>query len=402
MRHYWPREKGITVKKTILLLISALIWLWSPVFGAQQRGRPQTLQVPSDRFPTIQSAINFAAAGDRVLIAPGVYNETLTIAKRIKLTGSGARGEQRTEIVGPRPTEVVPIDRAAGVVNYQPGGGGKIESLLIRGGGGAGILGVAMEERFPAALEVKEVIIHQGVRGIAGSFTDLSVQDSKIADMLWHGVSIVQAKGTIMFVDSAVELCLGVGYYLNNTKAEPGEVSLLNDIFGLNSGGGILIVGNAKPVLVTKCFISNNRNAGIRLKGVGLAAICHNLINFTQPRLSDGKFGDGIVAECSENVIICQDNQNFALDYLPPAIANNARAGVSNFSSHIALTNVIAICNLFDYAGENLDASVCSAINKGTYTDQGGNMCLDCNNQTTVCQVTSPGIEPPDPIPPTN
>src|SRR5207244_9731329 len=105
---------------------------------AQQR-RPQTLQVPSDRFPTIQSAINFAAAGDRILIAPGVYNETLTIAKRINIKGSGARGERMTAIVGPRSAEVVPIGQAIGVLNYQPNGGGKIEDLLIRGGGGAGI-----------------------------------------------------------------------------------------------------------------------------------------------------------------------------------------------------------------------------------------------------------------------
>src|SRR5437867_712909 len=161
------REQGIAIKKNILLLISALIWHWSAVpVEAQQRGRPQTLQVPSDRFHTIQSAINFAAAGDRILIAPGVYNETLTVAKRITLRGSGARGEQRTEIVGPRSTEVVPMERAIGIINYQPGGGGKIESLLIRGGG-AGILGVAIEGRFPAPLEVKQVIIHQGVRGIA-------------------------------------------------------------------------------------------------------------------------------------------------------------------------------------------------------------------------------------------
>src|SRR4030095_12986611 len=151
-------EKGFAMKKTILLLISALIWSVMPI-GAQQRGRPQTLQVPSDRFPTIQSAINFDVAGDRVLIAPGVYNETLTIAKRISLTGSGARGERRTEIIGPRPTEVVPIERAVGIINYQPGGGGKIESLLIRGGD-AGIKGESIEGRFPAALEVKQLIIH--------------------------------------------------------------------------------------------------------------------------------------------------------------------------------------------------------------------------------------------------
>jgi hypothetical protein len=391
------------MKKTILLLISALIWSVMPI-GAQQRGRPQTLQVPSDRFPTIQSAINFAVAGDRVLIAPGVYNETLTIAKRISLTGSGARGERRTEIIGPRPTEVVPIERAVGIINYQPGGGGKIESLLIRGGD-AGIKGESIEGRFPAALEVKQLIIHQGGRGIAGSFSDLTVEDTKVADMLWHGVSIVQAKGKIMFADSVIQLCLGIGSYINNTESGSGEVSLLNDVVGLNSGGGILIYGNAKPVLVTKCFVSNNRYAGIRLKDVGLAALCHNLINFTQPRLSDGRFGDGIVAECSENVILCQDNQNFALDYLPPAIAYNARAGVSSFSSQISITNVLFQCNLFNIAGENVDPSVCSTISEFTYNDGGGNQCFGSHAEgepceSIFCQVASPNLEPPEPLPP--
>src|SRR6266540_1077737 len=233
--------------RTVILLISALTWhsLAVPV-AAQQRGGP-TLHVPSGRFPTIQSAIDFAAAGDRILIAPGVYNETLTIAKRITLSGSGGRGERRTEIVGPRPREVVPLDRA-GIINYEPGGGGKIESLVIRGGN-AGIKGEAIGERFPAALEVKQVTISQGGRGIAGSFSDLTLEETTVTGMLWHGVSIVRAKSKVIFSESVVELCLGIGCYINNTEAGPGEVSILNDLFALNSGGGILISGNAKPVL---------------------------------------------------------------------------------------------------------------------------------------------------------
>jgi hypothetical protein len=291
-------------KVSVLLALLAVATIsGASLTRAQQRGRPQTLQVPSGQFPTIQSAINFAAAGDRILVAPGVYNETLTIAKRISVSGSGERGERRTEIVGPRPTEVQPIERAIGVVNYQPGGGGKIENLLIRGGAGAGILGVAIEERVPAPLLVKQVIIHQGVRGVAGSFSDLSVEECKVADMIWHGILILKANGKIQITESVIELCLGIGCYINNTKTGSGDVSLLNDTFGVNSGGGILIFGNAKPVGVTKCYLYANRYAGIRLKDVGLAAICHNLIKLTQPRKFDGKFGDGIVAECSENVI---------------------------------------------------------------------------------------------------
>jgi hypothetical protein len=385
-------------KVSVLLALLAVATIsGASLTRAQQRGRPQTLQVPSGQFPTIQSAINFAAAGDRILVAPGVYNETLTIAKRISVSGSGERGERRTEIVGPRPTEVQPIERAIGVVNYQPGGGGKIENLLIRGGAGAGILGVVIGERFPAPLLVKQVIIHQGVRGVAGSFSDFSAEECKVADMLWHGFSILKANGKIQITESVVELCLGIGCYINNTETGLGDVSLLNDTFGVNSGGGILIFGNAKPVGVTKCYLYANRYAGIRLKDVGLAAICHNLIKLTQPRKFDGKFGDGIVAECSENVIVCQDDQNFALDYLPPGIEDSARAGVTTIGSNISLTNVKFECNLIDLDAEDGGLSGCPN-HPSSFDDKGGNVC-GCDGANVACQVKSLNLDPPDPLP---
>lgn len=385
-------------KVSALIALAALATVWAVgLTNAQQRGRPQTLQVPSEQFPTIQSAINAAANGDKILVAPGIYNETLTIAKRINLTGSGERGERRTEIVGPAPTEVVPLERAIGVVNYQPAGGGKIESLLIRGGAGAGILGVAIEGRFPAALEVKQVIIHQGVRGVAGSFTDLTVEDTKVADMLWHGVSILKAKGKVQIAESVIELCLGIGYYGNNTETGSGNVSLLSDTFGVNSGGGILIFGNAKPVGVTKCYLYANRYAGIRLKDVGLAALCHNLIKLTQPRKFDGKFGDGIVAECSDNVIVCQDGQNFALDYLPSGIEDSARAGVTTIGSNVSLTSVKFECNLIDLDAEDGGPSGCPN-HPSSFDDAGGNVC-GCDGANVACQVKSLNLEPPEPVP---
>ena len=380
-------------------LLVALIAILLPVSltQAERLERSQTFRVPSRQFPNIQSAINAAADGDRVLVAPGIYNETLTIAHRITLTGSGARGERRTEIVGPHLTEVVPLERAVGVVNCQPEGGGKIENLLIRGGAGAGILGVAIAGRVPAHLEVTHVIILQGIRGVAGSFSDLRVQDCQVADMLWHGFSISQATGNIQIVQSAIEFCQGIGYYGNNTGAGPGAVSLLNDVFGVNSGGGILIFGNAKPLGVTKCFLYANGYAGIRLKDVGLAAICHNLIKLTQPRTSDGEFGDGIIAECSENVIVCQDDQNFALDFLPPGIEDSARVGLTTIGSNVSLTNVKFECNYINLDAEDGGFSGCSGHPPSIY-DNGGNVC-GCDGATIACQVISLNLTPPDPVP---
>lgn len=382
-----------TKSLALVALVAVATILAAGLTRAQQRGRPQTFQVPSDQFPTIQSAINAAASGDKVLVGPGVYEEILTIAKRISLTGSGALGERRTQIVGPRPTEVVPLGRAIGVVSYQPGGGGKIENLLIRGRD-ADILGVTVDDRFPAALEVKQVIIHQGGREIAGSFSDLTVEQTKVADMLWHGVVLARPKGKILLTESDFELCLGIGFYSLNSE---GEILLLNSTFGVNSGGGVVILGNLKPVYVTKCYFYANSYAGIRLKNAKQATICHNLIKLTLPRKLDGKFGDGIAAECSENVIVCQDGTNYALDYLPPAIADNARAGVSSFESHIKLSNVIFDCNPLHLDGENDSIFCSSSINKFSYDDLGGNQC-GCDGTNVACQVLSWGLEPPEPV----
>ena len=45
-----------------------------------------TLRVPQD-YPTVQAAIDAAAAGDTILIAPGTYNENLTLDKSVSLVG---------------------------------------------------------------------------------------------------------------------------------------------------------------------------------------------------------------------------------------------------------------------------------------------------------------------------
>lgn len=41
---------------------------------------------------TIQAAVNQAAPGDVILVAPGAYNETVTVSKRLTIIGLGGRG----------------------------------------------------------------------------------------------------------------------------------------------------------------------------------------------------------------------------------------------------------------------------------------------------------------------
>lgn len=50
---------------------------------------PVVRRVPGD-YPTIQSAIDATSPGDTVLVAPGVYSESLRLRSHVKLIGSGA------------------------------------------------------------------------------------------------------------------------------------------------------------------------------------------------------------------------------------------------------------------------------------------------------------------------
>jgi hypothetical protein len=76
-------------------------------------------------------------------------------------------------------------------------------------------------------------------------------------------------------------------------------------------------------------------------------------------------------------------------------IERSARAGISNFGSTLTVTANQMNCNLFHFGGEDVGPD------QWEYIDDGGNVC-GCGDTTVVCQVTSPGLEPPDPIPPSD
>ena len=46
------------------------------------------LQVPSETYPTIADAVKGAQAGDVISLAPGLYQENVTIDKPLTLVGS--------------------------------------------------------------------------------------------------------------------------------------------------------------------------------------------------------------------------------------------------------------------------------------------------------------------------
>src|SRR5437867_1528587 len=67
----------------VALVASCLVLTASPAAAAK------TLLVPS-QYPTIQAAVDAAEPGDKILIAPGVYHEQVTVEKKLTIEGSGS------------------------------------------------------------------------------------------------------------------------------------------------------------------------------------------------------------------------------------------------------------------------------------------------------------------------
>lgn len=90
------RHESTTAKRRVLQLI-LLAGLFS--LGAQVSVAATLTVGPSSTYPTIQSAVTAAMPGDTILLEPGIYNENLTIDKRVILKGTGSGDDPETDSI---------------------------------------------------------------------------------------------------------------------------------------------------------------------------------------------------------------------------------------------------------------------------------------------------------------
>jgi hypothetical protein len=166
----------------------------------------QVWHVPGD-YPTIQAAVDAAAEGDTILVAPGVYSENVVVStSRLKLRGAGP---------------VAPVER--------PGdnGGNVVLDGTSLGGIGIGIyvLGASAAE-LVTGVEVSQFEVRNFERGITVQWAALTrVSHNYLHDNL----------------DKAAPAAVGDGYGIELTSATASDVS--HNLISGNGFGGIRVGG---------------------------------------------------------------------------------------------------------------------------------------------------------------
>ena len=74
-------------RRDVIIIFTSIAFLAVAFLASDTEGT--TIHVPGDQ-PTIQDAVNASRAGDTILIAAGIYNESVDVTKRLTIEGEGA------------------------------------------------------------------------------------------------------------------------------------------------------------------------------------------------------------------------------------------------------------------------------------------------------------------------
>lgn len=244
----------------------------------------------SGNLPTIQGAIDSAAAGDTIVVAAGTYVENLDmIGKRLILQGES--GATATVVDGNRLASVL-LMSAGEVVGLTLRNG-----LTVGGGGGIGVVG-------PGPTTIRQCIIEDNIAGVTfdqggggGIYLSISTQNVTVADnVIRRNFSTGPGGGiedsglfnifTGNIIDSNLASLSGGGIYTQ------GSIVSGNIIIGntANIGGGGIGIGSGGSVIRSNTIVGNHciLGSGAGIFG-GSSIIDRNIVAHNGP-------GGGVVA----------------------------------------------------------------------------------------------------------
>jgi len=287
---------------------------------------PDTIRVPSDQ-PTIQSAIDVAAIGDTVLVAPGTYVENINFRGKA-ITVRSESGPQDTIIDGGAADSVVIFTSGEGrdsVLNGFTLQNGRRIQGPVQGtaqGGGIRVGAVSSPTITNNVIRNNQACNGGGISIASGSPL---IQLNTITGNGNSGCSGGSGGGISIAGPSSAEILDNV--ISDNTSSSGGGIRMFaagppkikrNIIKGNNAlggqGGGIYIVNNSNPLIVQNIITGNQATNGGGI--YWLSASGAILVNNTIADNNATSFGSGIFADGSNdqtklinNIIVAKPQQ---------------------------------------------------------------------------------------------
>lgn len=233
--------------------------------------RPTRLTVSRD-VATIQEAVTRIADGGTVFLPPGLYDvatNPITIAGKIVnlvgLVGSGNSGVRPVIRGSDTPRPAASLASAVGLINYGPGGGGRLENLTLHGGD-AGVRGFVERTTAPQGVSVNKVSFIKNGRGLAGTFQQLSVTNCSITEASSHGASLKfvndsATAASVSFVNNVIGNCGAFGLRIESYRSVSNPLSIVinkTTIAG-NGGGGAVLIGPMNVQTLESKFLDNGQ-----------------------------------------------------------------------------------------------------------------------------------------------
>src|SRR5262245_55059597 len=288
---------------------------------------PPTILVPSDQ-PTIQSAINVATDGDRVLVAPGTYVENINFGKKA-ITVTSESGPQDTIIDGGNADSVVTFTSGEGrlstlngftvqngrrIQGFSEGGGIRIQGSsptitnnkitnnhACSGAGIAIVSGSPLIQLNTITGNVNNVFT---TGGLGGGICIIGVGSPEILDNVISDNVNAHGGGIFMDVDGTPIIKRNV--IKGNRVPAPGQAG--------DQGGGIYMGNKVKALIVQNLITGNQAGAGGGIYSFGDASVLINntIADNDGPANGSGIFADGASGglQLTNNIIVAKPGQS--------------------------------------------------------------------------------------------
>ena len=261
-----PRPRKLLTAVTVASVVSV-----AALLPAESASAQTVINVPGDQ-PTIQSAIDAAATGDIVLVAPGTYVENINFRGKA-ITVESAQGPGVTIIDGNLAGPVVTLTSGEGPASVLRG------FTVQRGDGGSGIGnggGVRISGGAPT-IEGNVITNNRacgGGAGIEAAFSSARIENNRITNNSQYGCSGgiggggigVRGAGQTQIIDNVVmgnswgSSGGGITLFAAGSPTIRGNVIRANSAYG--DGGGIWIVNRSDASIVQNVITGNRAGQG--------------------------------------------------------------------------------------------------------------------------------------------